>query len=267
MDKPGIRELLIDCVLDPQLLERARHSPESVFSDYELDDETRALLASPDERLLELLGQAVRDGAAADESAYAAQAPPAAAIESGPVADDPDVATRLEVTSVSYSLPESRLAVRLVPFLQHSMENDSGNTDRPSLAIKYAGHLDNLTQGMEIEDLPEVPAAGVPGQQLPTLAMSVAIQPHARTDAAGNLQITFSLSATLPQAADEFGSPGTGGVTDADDPRAWRHDTTSPDVLEAAGRVREAADRDRHTRLLELIETMNAPNSDREASQ
>ena len=267
MDKPGIRELLIDCVLDAQLLERVRHSPESVFADYELDEATRALLASPDERLLDLLGQAVRDETAGDESADAGHASTGAAIERVADPTDPDVATQLEVASISYSLPESRLAVRLVPFLQHSMEDDSGETGSPSLAIKYAGHLDNLTEGMEIEDLPEVPAAGVPGRQLPTLAVSVAIQPQATTDAAGNLQITFSLSATLPQATDEHGSLPAGGATGADDPRAWHHDTTSPGVLEAAGHVRDAAEADRRARLLDLIETMTAPNSQREASQ
>ena len=267
MDKPGIRELLIDCVLDAQLLERARHSPESVFADYELDEAGKALLLSPDERLLELLGQAVRDEAAGEQPADAAHAPTEVSVDSDPVAGDPDVATHLEVASVSYSLPESRLAVRLVPFLQQTIEDDSGDTDGPPLTIKYAGHLDNLTQGMEIEDLPDVPAAGVPGQELPTLAMSVAIRPHARTDASGNLQITFSLSATLPQVTDEQETQPTSGVAGADEARAWYHDTTSDDVLEAAGRVRDATDGDRHARLLELIDTMIARDADGEASQ
>ncbi len=83
MTRPGIEELLIGCVLDPQLLKRLQESPMSVFEDYELSDRAREILASPDSRLLELLGESVT-GQTDEASPAASQPELAPAIEDRP---------------------------------------------------------------------------------------------------------------------------------------------------------------------------------------
>ena len=252
MAKPGIRELLIDCVLDPRLLQRARQSPESLFEDYELDAATRALLASPDERLLELLGQAFRN----DSPGEQAHAVESATID-GPARAAP-VCQAQDAVTVN-SLAASRLAVRLVPILQRSGSAEDGDQ---TLAINYAGHLDNLPAGTELDDLPEVPVADVPGQALPALAVSVSIQPQVWTDRSGNQQITFSLSASLPPQTNRSPERETNHVAAPGGQSPWQHDTTSSEVLEAARRVHDASTGDRRARLLELIDVMTTSRAE-----
>ena len=77
-----------------------------------------------------------------------------------------------------------------------------------------------------------------------------------RTD--GNQQITFSLSASLPQDSGDDPSGETSGGTEPEALGPWHHDTTSPDVMAAADRVRNASAGDRYNELLTLIDAMVA---------
>ncbi len=247
MEKPGIEELLIGCVLDPLLLRQLRESPESVFSDYELSDRAREILTSPDERLLELLGESVK-GQSTEGEGNESQTP-APQEQTNPVAAG-DRATRM------VSLPESRLALRVVPYAQQAAESAD---ESPAVFVNYAGHLDPLPEGLELQDLPEVPTAATDGEQLPPLSVVVGVQPTVWTDDSGNRQITFSVSARLPHetALQQTNEPAEASAGIRLSP--WPRDVDSPAVNAAAAQVREASSDERYQRLLELIDVMVAP--------
>ncbi len=233
MEKPGTRELLIGCVLEPQLLRRLQENPEAVLTEYDVSDRARDILSSPDERLLELLGEAVvrRDGDSAEHEQSA------------------DVGAVGEQSSPAAVLPASRLALRLVPYVQQAANA------APSVVVNYAGHLDPLPDGIELDELPDVPSGLTDGQQLRALAVTVSIQPVVWTDDAGDRQMTFSVGAQLPQ---DTAVPHS-NVTIDDRLSPWRHDTDSASVGEAATRVREASADDRYAQLRELIDVMVSP--------
>jgi hypothetical protein len=246
MNKPGIEELLIACVLDPQLLNRLRESPDSVFADYELSDQVRELLVSPNQRLLELLGKVVHQQAGDQQF---------------PVMNEPAQmpANETAVRPPPFSLPESRLALRLVPYLQRAAATESATDGHLQLSVNYVGHLDSLPPGRSLEELPGVPPADVRGQTLPPLSLIVAVQAQVWTDEAGSQQITFSISARLPQ--DSAASQPSDSVDEsaAQDLTPWRHDVNSSAIKAAAARVHGAQKEDRRQRLLELIDVMVAP--------
>lgn len=227
MDKPGIEELLIACVLEPGLLRRLRESPASILDDYELSDRAREILIAPDERLLELLGESLQRG----PDGQRRQDPPRRKI-------------RPAASGQAQSLPASRLAVRLVPYVQQVAGDGV-----PQVIVNYAGHLDPLPDGLDLDDLPDVPQAATDGEQLPPLAVEIAIQPTVWTEA-NERRITFSVNARLPQETNDQPAPELGNV------KPWPHDIDSPAVKAAAVRVHEAEAGERHQRLLEMIDVM-----------
>jgi len=246
MNKPGIEELLIACVLDPHLLDRLRESPESVFADFELSDQVRELLVFPDQRLLELLGKVVHQQAGDQQF---------------PVMNEPVQmpSTESAVQPPPFSLPESRLALRLVPYLQRAVATESTIDWQSQLSVNYVGHLDSLPPGRSLEELPDVPRADVRGETLPPLLLIVAVQPQVWTDATGSQQITFSISARLPQESVKSQQSDTVDETALQDLTPWRHDVKSSAVKAAAVRVHGSQKEDRRQRLLELIDVMVAP--------
>ena len=242
MAKPDIRELLINCVLDPELLRRMRKAPDAVLNDYDVSDRAAEILLSPDARLLELLGEAVGQ----EHMAHSVEAtePPDVDVSESRDTDADSSAVR--------TLPQSRLALRLVPYAQQA----AGPTgDAPEIIVNYAGHLDPLPEGAGLDDLQEVPQAVTDGQQLPPVSVVVSVQPTVWTDDAGNQQMTFSVSAQLPQDAVEQPS---GEVPDVS-LSPWRHDLESPAVKAAADNVQVAEESDRYQRLRELIDAMVTP--------
>ncbi len=241
MKKPGIEDLLIRCVLEPELLQELRVSPESVFDSFDLSDRARELLSEPDARLLELLGEAVEQRTDA----------PSSRREGKPEAAKPQPAAALEEPAGVMSLPESRLALRLVPYVQQAAASTG---EAPEIVVNYAGHLDPLPGDADLEDLPQVPEAVTDGQQLPPVSIVVSVQPTAWTDDTGNQQMTFSVSARLPQDGVDADSGNRTEVRLS----PWRHDVDSPDVRAAAERVRNAQADDRYHRLRELIDVMVA---------
>lgn len=242
MSKPGIEDLLIRCVLEPELLQRLRESPDAVFGEFELTDRAREILAAPDARLLELLGEAM--GLKRTEA-------PTAQSET-PEPDSPESDSANEQAAEVTSLPQSRLVLRLVPYVQQ-FSTTTGEV--PDVIVNYAGHLDPLPEGTEIGDLPDVPTTMSDGQRLPALAVIVGIQPTVWTDDAGNRQITFSVGAQLPQeaAADHAAETSDTGLS------PWRHDVDSSAVEAAAKEVHGAKPGGRYERLRDLIDVMVAP--------
>ncbi|MDJ0907997.1 MAG: hypothetical protein QNI99_02315 [Woeseiaceae bacterium] len=242
MKKPGIEDLLVRCVLEPELLQQLRKSPESIFDDFDLSERAREILSSPDARLLELLGEAVggERGQRVDETTEPSESDEVEPGDAPP--HNPEVRT----------LPQSRLALRLVPYAQQATDPTG---DAQQVIVNYAGHLDPLPEGAGLHDLQEVPQAVTDGQQLPPVSVVVSVQPAVWTDQAGNQQITFSVSAQLPQDAVEQSS---GDVSDVS-LSPWRHDVDSPAVKAAADSVQAAEQSDRYQRLRELIDVMVTP--------
>jgi len=228
--KPGIDALLIDCVLDPPLLQRMFDKPLDVFADYDISEEDRDILSSPDERLLGLLGRVVGTTA---------------------VGATPETAGKAHTKETMRSLPESRLALRLVPYLQRAPEPlEEG---QPPIIVSYLGHLDPLPAGVGVEDLPPVPQADVPGHPLAPLALVVAARPLLSGAGGDSIQVGFSLRTEMPATP----SPSLEGGEASLSP--WSHDTTSATVRDAADKVRTAAPEDRHDRLLQLVAAVVRP--------
>ena len=116
MAKPDIRELLIDCVLDPELLRRMQETPDAVLNEYDVSDRAREILLSPDAGLLELLGEAVGQEQV-ERRPEKTETPDVNKSESAAEpANSPAVST----------LPQSRLALRLVPYAQQAPSSIGG---------------------------------------------------------------------------------------------------------------------------------------------
>ena len=224
-------------MLEPQLLHRLRDAPQAVFAAYDLSEEERDILSSPDERMLALLGRVHR-------AAGAAPGAPEAGARGG-----------AEIAAQVRSLAESRLVLRLVPYLQRPPQ--PAGEGEPPIVVSYLGHLDPLPAGASVDELPPVPRPAVPGQALPPLTLIVAVTPQVAGAGGDSLEVAFSmrteLSARTPRPDD---NRSAGGAADLG---PWRHDTGSAAVRAAARRVRSAGPGDRYQRLLELIEVMVRP--------
>jgi hypothetical protein len=243
MAKPGIDQLLIASVLDPLLLERLRQSPQDVLDDYELSDEEREILTAPDERFIDLLGRVIRDAAVT--------APVPAAGNAGSVSGHARTGSAAEG---SVLLQESRLVLRLVPYVQRVPSSAGG--DQPPVLVNYIGHLDPLPAGVGVDSLPPVPAASVPGQALTPLMLVVVVRPLVTGDGE-NRRVSFTLHTELPTDPAPAAADRPANIDE--EPSPWRHDTTSDNVLEKARRVHAAGADERFPRLLDLIDAMLQP--------
>jgi len=222
MSDNEFERLLRDCVLDTALVGRLRKSVEEVAGHYGVDLGKLEQLLGSDEMLLEYLGKGVRRevAAAGTSSPGACTAPPVRRAE---------------------ALAASTLVLRLVPYVQRNASEGD-----PPVIVNYVGHLDPLPPGSGVEDLPDVPAAGLPGQPLAPLPLVVEIRPVVANDDAGNQTVSFQVRA-LPFVTPEPGKSR---------PAPWRHDTGSPAVQAAAAAARAAAPGERHARLLALVDAM-----------
>ena len=257
MSKPGVDELLIRCVLDHALLQRLRNAPESVFREYELTEEMQEVLAHPDKRLIWLLGMVVQEQARDNPAAHSdtthtveasLDEPATSQVVSRPSGDTPPVVP----------LAASRIALRLVPYVQQHPEASETASQRSQVTVTYAAHLDQLPAGTALEDLPDVPQVAAPGQPVQPLGFVVTVQPMVWADTAGNQQITFSVAASLQQnaaTAHMTGAPATSAPATLS---PWCHDVDSPRVRLAAARVHDCAEHERYDRLLDLIKVMVA---------
>ena len=155
--------------------------------------------------------------------------------------------------STGEQLPVSRMALRLVPY---AIRSGAGERDAaPSVVVNYAANFHPLPGGTDISDLPDPPAADLPGAPLQPLAVEIAVQPIVTNDENGNEELSFSIDALVPcnpnvekdQAAAQTAlSP-------------WKHDVSSDLVNECIARVQDAGPGDRYQRILELADAMMAP--------
>ena len=164
-------------------------------------------------------------------------------------------------------LAESRIALRLVPYVQQHPEASETASPRSQVTVTYAAHLDQLPAGTALEDLPAVPQVAATGQPVQPLGLVVTVQPMVWADAAGNRQVTFSVAARLQQDTAPAHMPGAPATSAPATLSPWCHDVDSPGVRMAAARVHESAEHERYDRLLDLIKVMVAAESARETDR
>ncbi|MBC8164876.1 MAG: hypothetical protein H7Y20_03260 [Bryobacteraceae bacterium] len=219
MNQRGVSELLIDSALDPELLNRLRHSPDGVFGEYGLTDEQRDILRSPDHRLLGLLGEAL------------------AKQEKVPAASQPVVSTQtaLRVSATARNLPGVSLVVTVLPCAH--IQNGQ------PVGVSYAAWVNPLAPGTDPASLPPPPGAVFPGQPLTPAHIVMQLSAVQTQDTDGNLQV--GLWATLKQSSNVE--------------HTALQALPTPDAVEVSDSVtavREAAPEERYTRLVELMRTL-----------
>jgi hypothetical protein len=145
ISRPGIDRLLIASALDGDLRRRLLDTPDDVFPEFDLTEDQKDILRSPDRRLLPLLGAAL-----ARQSAVAAPAPdmPAEHRQPQPVLD-------------ARSLPDVSLALTMVPCAQY----ENGQI----VKVVYAAWVNPLPEGVDPASLPPPAGAALPGQPLAPL--------------------------------------------------------------------------------------------------
>lgn len=160
-----------------------------------------------------------------------------------------------ETSKNSGPLAESRMVLRLVPHALRTEKEHGDAEGKPPVIVNYAANLDPLPEGMSIRDLPDPPAANIPGAPLQALAIEIAVRPIVTTDENGDEVLTFSLNASLPGVTASARQQAE--VPESSTP--WNHDMHSEAVKECVARVQGAAREDRYQRLIELADTMMAP--------
>jgi hypothetical protein len=131
--RPGIDRLLIASALDGDLRRRLLDTPDDVFPEFDLTEDEKDILRSPDQRLLPLLGAAL----ARQSAAAAVLAPDMPAEQRQP------------------------LALTLVPCAQY----ENGRV----VKVVYAAWVQPLPKGVDPASLPPPAGAALPGEPLAPL--------------------------------------------------------------------------------------------------
>jgi hypothetical protein len=231
LSKPGIDQLLIESALQPELRRRLLESPDEVFRDFDLSEEEMEILRRPDHRLLPLLGAAL---ARQTES-------------SGPLGEAPSVSTAPSVPIEARPLPDTWLALTVVPCAHRG----DGRLD----GISYVVWTSPIPEGGDPATLP--PPAGVEfsGQPLAPLYAVIQLSAVETQDAAGNLQV--GLWASLRQSSNVAAPPPP---ETAGDPKAspFGSRLDSPQVQAAVAAVQRASNDERHNRLVDLMRVLRS---------
>ena len=140
ISRPGIDRLLIASALDGDLRRRLLDTPDDVFPEFDLTEDEKDILRSPDQRLLPLLGAALARQSAPDTPAEQPQ--PHAVVE-------------------ARTLPDISLALTLVPCAQY----ENGRI----VKVVYAAWVNPLPEGVDPASLPPPAGAALPGEPLAPL--------------------------------------------------------------------------------------------------
>lgn len=198
--KPGIDQLLVRAALDPELRRRFLASPEAVFPEFDLTEEQKDILCRRDERMLELLGTALRR----QGEARFPDAPEAGGVEPSPV------------TAESHMLPDLLLAVTIVPCVV------AQNGQR---SLTFAAWVNPLRPGVDPASLPAPEGTHLPGQPLPALHTVLHVSAQQLPDVGGMPQV--GMTASLLQASNMFARPEPGtagapeGFSESSKPDIW----------------------------------------------
>jgi hypothetical protein len=143
ISRPGIDRLLIASALDGDLRRRLLDTPDDVFPEFDLTEDQKDILRSPDQRLLPLLGAALARQSAA------------------PAPDTPVDQRQPDAVLEARSLPDISLALTLVPCAQY----ENGRI----VKVVYATWVNPLPEGVDPASLPPPAGAALPGTPLPPL--------------------------------------------------------------------------------------------------
>ena len=216
ISRPGIDRLLIASALDGDLRRRLLDTPDDVFPEFDLTEDEKEILRSPDQRLLPLLGAAL-----ARQSAATVLAPDAPAEQPQPHA-----------VVEGRTLPDISLALTLVPCAQY----ENGRI----VKVVYAAWVNPLPEGVDPASLPPPAGAALPGQPLAPLHAVIQV-------CAIETQGAIGLSAALLQSSNMSAPPPRPPVAG---------DLRSASVETAIAAVRSASSQDRRARIVELLRAL-----------
>jgi len=232
--KPGVSQLLVASAMDADLCRRLLESPEEVFPDFDLTEDEKELLRSPDQRMLRLFGVALaqqRELSSSDKSSDAR--------ESAAAAPQPHAVVEAR------TLPGISLALTLVPCAQYQ--------DGQLSTFAYAVWVNPLAEGTDPAALPIPQGAALPGQPLTPLHAVIQVSAVQLPDQDGKPQVGLTASlrqssnVTAPPPPESAGRPGT---------PPFGSDLGSVEVLAAVAAVRNASGDDRYGRLIELMHAL-----------
>jgi len=206
ISRPGIDRLLIASALDGDLRRRLLDTPDDVFPEFDLTEDEKDILRSPDQRLLPLLGAAL-----ARQSA-AALAP-----------DTPAEQRQPHAVLEARTLPDVSLALTLVPCAQY----ENGRI----VKVVYAAWVNPLPEGVDPASLPPPAGAALPGEPLAPLHAVIQVSVVQTQGAIG-------LSAALLQSSNMSAPPPRPPV--AGDLRSASVETAIAAVRSASSQDRRA---------------------------
>ena len=215
--RPGIDRLLIASALDGDLRRRLLDTPDDVFPEFDLTEDEKDILRSPDQRLLPLLGAAL----ARQSAAAAVRAPDMPADQRQPPA-----------VLEARTLPDISLALTLVPCAQY----ENGRV----VKVVYAAWVQPLPKGVDPASLPPPAGAALPGEPLAPLHAVIQVSVVQTQGAIG-------LSAALLQSSNMSAPPPRPPVAG---------DLRSASVQTAIAAVRSASSQDRRARIVELLRAL-----------
>ena len=216
ISRPGIDRLLIASALDGDLRRRLLDTPDDVFPEFDLTEDEKDILRSPDQRLLPLLGAAL-----ARQSAAAVLAP-----------DLPAEPRQPHAVLEARTLPDISLALTLVPCAQY----ENGRI----VKVVYAAWVNPLPEGVDPASLPPPAGAALPGQPLAPLHAVIQV-------CAIETQGAIGLSAALLRSSNMSAPPPRPPVAG---------DLCSASVETAIAAVRSASGQDRRARIVELLRAL-----------
>jgi hypothetical protein len=216
ISRPGIDRLLIASALDGDLRRRLLDTPDDVFPEFDLTEDEKDILRSPDQRLLPLLGAAL-----ARQSAAAPLAP-----------DTPAEQRQPHAVVDARTLPDVSLALTLVPCAQY----ENGRI----VKVVYAAWVNPLPEGVDPASLPPPAGAALPGVPLAPLHAVIQVSVVQTQGAIG-------LSAALLQSSNMSAPPPRPPVAG---------DLRSASVETAIAAVRGASSQDRRARIVELLRAL-----------
>jgi hypothetical protein len=225
ISRPGIDRLLIASALDGDLRRRLLDTPDDIFPEFDLTDDEKEILRSPDRRLLPLLGAAL----ARQPLFGAALAQPAA---TAPVPDMPVKQPQPHAVIEARTLPDISLALTLVPCAQY----ENGQI----VKVVYAAWVNPLPEGVDPASLPPPAGAALPGVPLAPLHAVIQVSVVQTQGAIG-------LSAALLQSSNMSGPPPGPPVAG---------DLLSESVQTAIAGVRSASTQDRRARIVDLLRAL-----------
>jgi hypothetical protein len=236
--KSAIDQLLIRSALEPELCRRLGENPEEVFEEFDLTAEERELLRQPDHRLLPLLGVAL--------AGQMKSSPPAAEAPALAGAHRTEVEARTLRDAVSSALPDTLLALTVLPCALHENGQLKG--------ITYVLWANPLPAGADPASLPRPEGIVIPGQPLAPLHAVVRISAVQSQDAAGNPQLSmWGAFQPAPNASLPPPPESAGNIEES----PFQSPVDSAPVKAAVAAVRQAASSERYDRLVDLLNALH----------